>query len=114
MSSIQDAGKYVVDMFKLLKALAKEDVYAKIILALATQEHEYTSLRGLAKSVEMSPKNLKKYVQKLANLGILKVEQPHEKMILISLDPSYKWLRELAMSLSGKLNGSDITVASQL
>ncbi len=110
----QDAVRYLAEMFRLLKTLAREDIYIRILLALAMQEQEYTSLRGLARNVNMSPKNLKKYVQKLASLGILRVEHPHEKMILISLDPKYKWLREAALSLSGKVNGSDITVASQL
>ena len=110
----QDALKYLAEMFRLLKTLAKEDIYVRILLVLATQEQEYTSLRGLARSVNMSPKNLKKYVQKLASLGILRVEHPHEKMILISFDPKYRWLREAALALSGKVDGSDVTVASQL
>ncbi len=80
---------------ELLKLLAKDDVYVKILLALARCRHGCLSLRGLAREVNMAPKNVKKYVLRLAELGIVKIEQIHEKMLLIRLSDEYRWLRDI-------------------
>ena len=79
----------------LLELIAREDTYLKILLKLAMLEQEYISLRGLAREVNMAPKNVKRYLQKLSSLGIVKIEQPHEKILLISLSDEYKWLRDV-------------------
>ncbi len=85
-------------MITFLEKLSQEDVYIRIILSIAISEHGCLSLRGLSRAVSMSPKNVKKYVLKLEKLGLVRIEQPHEKLFLIYLDPSLEWLRVLMKS----------------
>ena len=90
-SSSQLVGKIV----NLLEKLSIDDVYVRILISIAKSEHGCLSLRGLSRAVSMSPKNVKKYVIRLEKLGLVRVEQPHEKLMLIYLDNSLEWLREI-------------------
>ncbi len=82
-------------IISFLENLSQGDIYIKIILTIARSEHGCLSLRGLSREISMSPKNVKKYVIKLEKLGLIRVEQPHEKLLLIYLYPSLEWLRYL-------------------
>ncbi|NPA70916.1 MAG: winged helix-turn-helix transcriptional regulator [Crenarchaeota archaeon] len=82
-------------IINLLERLSLDDIYVRIIMSIARSENGCLSLRGLSRAVSMSPKNVKKYVIKLEKLGLVRVEQPHEKLMLIYLDSSIGWLRDL-------------------
>ncbi|NPA23047.1 MAG: winged helix-turn-helix domain-containing protein [Crenarchaeota archaeon] len=82
-------------IINLLEKLSGDDIYVRIIMSIARSENGYLSLRGLSRAVSMSPKNVKKYVTRLEKLGLIRVEQPHEKLMLIYLDTSLDWLRDL-------------------
>ncbi len=92
---VQAYSDLPVRLVELLSLLAKEDVYVRILVALAKCRHGCLSLRGLSREVNMAPKNVKKYVVRLAQLGIVRIEQIHEKMLLIRLSDTFKWLKDI-------------------
>ena len=94
ITQVQLQSNMTSRLVELLSLLAREDVYARILLALARCKHGCLSLRGLAREVNMAPKNVKKYVLRLMQLGIVKIDQIHEKMLLIRLSDEFRWLRE--------------------
>ncbi len=89
------ASQLADKIINLLERLSLDDIYVRIIMSIARSENGCLSLRGLSRAVSMSPKNVKKYVIKLEKLGLVRVEQPHEKLMLIYLDHSIDWIREL-------------------
>jgi len=89
----------VTNMIKLLKLLAQESVHIRIVLALARKG--CLSLRGVAREVGMAPKNVKKYLEDLENLGIVTCIKPSRKMFLYRLSDQYSWLQDLIKSLEG-------------
>ncbi len=82
-------------IINLLEKLSIDDVYVRIIISIARSENGCLSLRGLSRAVSMSPKNVKKYVTRLEKLGLVRIEQPHEKLMLIYLGSSLDWLRDI-------------------
>ncbi|NPA99919.1 MAG: winged helix-turn-helix transcriptional regulator [Crenarchaeota archaeon] len=85
--------QYTNRIISLLERLSLDDIYVRIIVSIARSENGCLSLRGLSRAVSMSPKNVKKYVTRLERLGLLRVEHPHEKLILIYLNYSIDWIR---------------------
>ncbi len=92
-TKLSELNDIIVNMVKLLKLLSQESIHVRIILALARKGH--LSLRGVAREVGMAPKNVKRYLENLESLGIVKCVRPSKKMFLYRLSDEYAWLRDL-------------------
>ncbi len=87
----------VREFVKFLDLLSQESIHIKIIVALA--KRGCLSLRGIAREVGMAPKNVRKYLEKLENLGIITCIKPSRRMFLYRLSDEYSWLQDLVKRL---------------
>ncbi len=87
----------VREFVRFLEILSRESIHVKIIVTLA--KRGCLSLRGIAREVGMAPKNVRKYLEKLEQLGIVTCIKPSRRMFLYKLSDEYSWLQELIRSM---------------
>ena len=73
----------VAQVREVLLKLLQHDIYLRILYALTRKDR--LSLRGLAKEVNLAPKNVKRYVEVLEKLGLVTVTWPSSRLMLIEL-----------------------------
>jgi len=84
------------DFARFLETLSRESIHVKIIVTLARRG--CLSLRGIAREVGMAPKNVRKYLERLEQLGIITCIKPSRRMFLYKLSDEYSWLQDLLRS----------------
>ncbi|NPA71135.1 MAG: winged helix-turn-helix domain-containing protein [Crenarchaeota archaeon] len=88
--------RLVREFIRFLETLSRESIHVKIIVTLARRG--CLSLRGIAREVGMAPKNVRKYLEKLEQLGVITCIKPSRRMFLYRLSDEYSWLQELLRS----------------
>ncbi len=91
-----DPERLVREFIRFLETLSRESIHVKIIVTLARRG--CLSLRGIAREVGMAPKNVRKYLEKLEQLGVITCIKPSRRMFLYRLSDEYSWLQDLLRS----------------
>jgi len=85
------------EFVRFLEVLSRESIHVKIIVTLA--KRGCLSLRGIAREVGMAPKNVRKYLEKLEQLGVVTCIKPSRRMFLYKLSDEYSWLQDLIRAM---------------